>query len=376
MTPERPAFFEGQILAAADLTSAVDYGRAQVARHERYLHLWGIAEGLELTTTSKTDPTTGKNYVEVTLDNGVAVDGTGREIVVPGPYPLSTTDFSIANPSGLANTDYPILLHGIDNTAPAAPLATGACGAASQPTRMQEGFALTYAGPGADIGLDQQNVPTESAGPSPDPAHPWEILVGYVQWDPSISKFTGASITGRRYAGVMADTVAARSGTLALQSQPTATPGQPALVIGGDPPVLTFGLYKGGIDVDPRLTVTAEGDVTATGTIKGALSQGDIQVQSGTATDGVIIPLPPGITEDQVASGAVTLFLHLTPHTPQSTAPDSWYVPVECDVDSNRQLTCQVILGSPALLTSAVPQPGAADYLIVAAVGPANGATP
>ena len=28
MTPERPAFFEGQILAAADLTSAVDYGRA------------------------------------------------------------------------------------------------------------------------------------------------------------------------------------------------------------------------------------------------------------------------------------------------------------------------------------------------------------
>ena len=49
MTPERPAFFEGQILAAADLTSAVDYGRAEVARHERYLHDWGIAEGLELT---------------------------------------------------------------------------------------------------------------------------------------------------------------------------------------------------------------------------------------------------------------------------------------------------------------------------------------
>ena len=50
MTPERPAFFEGQILAAADLTSAVDYGRGQAARHERYLHDWGIAEGLELTT--------------------------------------------------------------------------------------------------------------------------------------------------------------------------------------------------------------------------------------------------------------------------------------------------------------------------------------
>ena len=256
----------------------------------------------------------------MTLDQGVAIDGTGREIVVPTPFPLSTTDFSIANPSGLANTDYPILLHGIDSTAPAAPLTTGACGGASQPTRTQEGFALTYGGPGADIGLDQQNVPDESAGPSPDPAHPWEILVGYVQWDPSISKFTGASITGRRYAGVMADTVAARSGTLALQSQPTATPGQPALVIGGDPPVLTFGLYKGGTDVDPRLTVTAQGDVTATGTIKGALTQGEIQVQSGSITDGLVIPLPQGITQDQVDRGAVILHLHLTPHTPQSAA--------------------------------------------------------
>ncbi len=372
MTPERPVFFEGQILAAADLTSAVDYGRAQVARHERYLHSWGIGEGLALTTTPKTD-ISGNNYVEVTLDQGVAIDGTGREIVVPGPVPLSTTDFSIANPSGLANTDYPILLHGIDSTAPAAPLATGACGSASQPTRTQEGFAFTYAGPGADIGLDQQNVPTESAGPSPDPAHPWEILVGYVQWDPSISKFTGASITGRRYAGVMADTVAARSGTLALQSQPIATPGQPALVIGGDPPVLTFGLYKGGTDVDPRLTVTAEGDVTATGTIKGALSQGDIQVQSGTATDGVIIPLPDGVTQDQVDRGAVILHLHLTLHTPQSATLGSWYGPVSCAVDDHRRLSCQVMIFS-ASNPGGNLQPGAADYLVVAAV--AGGTTP
>jgi len=373
MTPERPVFFEGQILAAADLTSAVDYGRAQVARHERYLHSWGIGEGLTLTTTHKTDPTTGKNYVEVTLDQGVAIDGTGREIVVPGPVPLSTTDFSIANPSGLANTDYPILLHGVDSTAPAAPLATGACGGASQPTRTQEGFAFTYAGPGADIGLDQQNVPDESAGPSPDPAHPWEILVGYVQWDPSISKFTGASITGRRYAGVMADTVAARSGTLALQSQPTATPGQPALVVGGDPPVLVFGVYKGGTDVDARLTVTAQGDVTATGTIKGALTQGNVRVQSGSITDGLIIPLPEGISQDQVDRGAVILHLHLTPHTPQSATLGTWYVPVSCAVDDHRRLSCQVMIGSGSTLGGNL-QPGIADYLVAATVG--GGTTP
>ena len=92
------------------------------------------------------------------------------------------------------------------------------------------------------------------------------------------------------------------------------------LVVGGDPPALTFGLYQGGSNVDPRLTVSAEGDVTATGTIKGALTQGEIRVQSGTVTHGLVIPLPDGVTQDQVDRGAVILHLHLTPHTPQSAA--------------------------------------------------------
>ena len=104
MAPERPVFFEGQILAAADLTSAVDYGRAEVARHERYLHDWGIAEGLEMTT--KPDAT-GK-YVDVTLGAGVAIDGTGREIVVPQPVPLNTAHFFTANgASPQAKANYP-----------------------------------------------------------------------------------------------------------------------------------------------------------------------------------------------------------------------------------------------------------------------------
>ena len=371
MTPERPAYFEGQILAAADLTSAVDYGRGQVARHERYLHSWGIAEGLELTANKDVTGT----FVNVTLGPGVAIDGTGREIIVPTPFTLSTQYFAAANPSAVKNTAYPILLHGLDSSVPAAALTTGACGGASQPTRTQEGFGLTYGAPGADLNLDQQKVPDESAGPSPDVTQHWEILVGHVQWDPSIGpsgQFTGADNTGRRYAGVMADTVAARGGTLTLQSQPTATPGQPALVIGGDPPVLTFGLYQGGTDVNALLTVTAQGDVTATGAVKGAITPGEILVQSGSITDGLIIPLPQGITQDQVDQGKVLVHLYLTPHTPQST-PATWYVPVDCSVDPGRQLTCQVIVGtSSSFPGTPQQQSGVADYLIMAVPSGAN----
>lgn len=370
MTPERPAFFEGQILAAADLTSAVDYGRGQAARHERYLHDWGIAEGLELTTA----PDSSGQYVDVTLNPGVAIDGTGREIIVPTSVLLSTAEFFIANgASPQAATNYPILLHGLDTSPPAAMLTTGACGPGGQPTRTEEGFGLTYGALGAELSLDGQQVPDVTAGPVPAAGQQWEVLVGFVQCDASGQHFTAATIAGRRYAGVKADTVSARSGTLALRSQPTATPGQPVLVVGGDPPALTFGLYQGGSGVASLLTVSAQGDVTASGSIRGLLAQGETRVQSGTVTDGLIIPLPQGITQDQVNRGAVILHLFLTPHTPQST-PATWYVPVDCSVDTSRRLSCQVLVGNSSSISgSAQQQPGAADYLIVATV--ASGAS-
>ena len=373
MAPERPAFFEGQILAAADLTSAVDYSRAEAARHDRYLHDWGIADGLELTSVAKTDPA-GK-YVEVTLQPGMAIDGTGREIVVPAAVRLSETDFFNANgASPQAGAPYPVLLHGRDTDAPAPPVTTGACGPASPPTRTQEAYEISFGGLGAELLLDEQPAPDVTAGPGPLAGRPWEILVGFVQWDVSNKRFTAADYAGRRYAGVKADSVAARGGTLALRAQPSPVPGQPALLVGGDPPALVFGLYQGGNTVDPRLTVSAQGDVTAAGTIKGALAQGEIRVQSGTVTDGLIIPLPPGITEDQVDRGAVILHLHLTPHTPQSVS-GTWYVPVECSLDANRKLTCQVMIGSGVTIPpNLVQKPGAADYLLVATV--ASGANP
>jgi len=369
MTPERPAFFEGQILAAADLTSAVDYGRGQAARHERYLHDWGIAEGLELTT----GPDSSGQYFNVTLNRGLAIDGTGREIIVPTSVLLSTAEFFIANgASPQAATNYPILLQGLDTSPAAAMLSTGACGPGGQATRTEDGFALTYGALGADLSLDGQQVPDLTAGPVPVTGQPWQVLVGFVQCDASGQHFTAATVAGRRYVGVKADTVSALSGTLALRSQPTATPGQPVLVVGGDPP-LTFGLYQGGSSVASLLTVSAQGDVTASGSIKGLLAQGETRIQSGTATDGLIIPLPAGISQDQIDNGNVTVHLFLTPHTPQST-PATWYVPVDCSVDTSRRLSCQVIVGASSSLTgTAQQQPGAADYLVVATV--ASGAS-
>ena len=71
---ERPQFFEGQYLGAADLAAAVDYARFQQARHRLGAHTWGIAVGLRL---CETDNVSGG--VDVTIEPGYAVDGFGQD---------------------------------------------------------------------------------------------------------------------------------------------------------------------------------------------------------------------------------------------------------------------------------------------------------
>ena len=86
---DRPRFYEGQYLAAADLTAAVDYTRTQRARMLLGAHRWGIALGLDLMEVP------GPNAsLDVVIQPGYAWDGFGRPIVVPEPAKLSTALFS------------------------------------------------------------------------------------------------------------------------------------------------------------------------------------------------------------------------------------------------------------------------------------------
>ena len=71
----RPTFYEGQILGSRDLHRSVEYARDQDARHERYLHTWRLAEGLELKEQNG----------EWFLTAGFAIDSAGAPIVVPQP---------------------------------------------------------------------------------------------------------------------------------------------------------------------------------------------------------------------------------------------------------------------------------------------------
>lgn len=94
---QRPQFFEGQYLGAADLQSLIVYFSELIERHQLGSHSWGIATGIEL--VYQTSP---QGDVEIYLTPGIATDGYGRSIVVAEPFPLDAGLFA-GQPAGLVN---------------------------------------------------------------------------------------------------------------------------------------------------------------------------------------------------------------------------------------------------------------------------------
>lgn len=384
---ERPIYSEGQVLGAADLNAGVEHARGRAARHERYLHTWGIAWGLELTPKEKSTEVGGQTvkYVEVTLAPGVAIDGRGREIVVAEKKRLSEDDFDQLNVTVQdADALYPVYLRGLEQTAQASPFAAGDCSSA-QPTRTVEGYEVDFGTPDLGLDLDAQGQSEVSDGPGGGGEEDaWLVLLGFVKWDKTNKKFTAVEATstglGPRYAGVLADVVAARNGKLLLRTRAANRSDKPALVIdeeeGGS---LKFGLLNASGVVTPVLTVSASGDVTAAGKIQGAFDPGSVYVQTGVASDGMLVPLPPGVKADQVGPGKAALHVQVTPRLSGQTPPDNvntWGIfPLECSVDADRRVRCLVRwirLNAPV---SKVDVSGTCDYSVTVSVPATEGGT-
>ncbi|GAB3451473.1 hypothetical protein [Actinophytocola sediminis] len=369
--PMRPTFQEGQVLAAADLAATVAHARGVAARHARYLHDWGIAEGLGLVTENRTDPLTNARVVEVRVSAGLAIDGTGRELVVPAPVVLSESEFEAVNGADLPTVDpYPVFLASADRAAPVTGLAS--CGNSTGPARVAESYQILFGRRGDELLVADQQPPGVGTPPA-DPPVRWLVLLGFVQW--SDGHFTGvaprARGVGPRYAGVRADIVAARSDTLELRSLTEVQEGKPALVLSGeDPPRLIFGLYQGTGTVSPLMTVAANGNLTIAGSFSGRISAGSVLAASGTATDGMVLPLPAGVAPEEVADGRVALHVHLTPRIPPSATGSELHVPVEATVDEQRRVRCRLRVYDPIIQPpSVVDRPGAVDFLVLATVG-------
>ncbi|BDV31540.1 hypothetical protein [Microbacterium terricola] len=74
---ERPQYFAGQVLTAADLTAEQDLDIGLRRLHHRMLHGWGIASGLTVTGA--------RGATVVAVGAGYALDAGGRELVLADP---------------------------------------------------------------------------------------------------------------------------------------------------------------------------------------------------------------------------------------------------------------------------------------------------
>jgi hypothetical protein len=114
---ERPAFFAGQRLTAADLTAAQAFHRELRWLHNRGLHTWGIAFGLAVVGE--------RGEGAVTVVPGYAVDCQGRDIVVDDELVVPVP--SVAGSAGVPATWYLTVSYQDDTDQPILQNGEGVC---------------------------------------------------------------------------------------------------------------------------------------------------------------------------------------------------------------------------------------------------------
>jgi hypothetical protein len=269
----------------------------------------------------------------------------------------------------------------------------GGCGA-TKGGRTQEAPKLDFRRVTSLIDWDTKQLPPDvRVGPDDTMTQDRPVFLGVATWDgKTFTKFdkddalVGMTAYRRRYLGVRADSMESIGGRLALRTAPAGTAAAPLIQVDpNDDNPLTFGLDDGKGSLKPLLQVNRKGDLTVTGKLAGAadIKKGEFYVESGRISDGLRVPLPPGIDDPQVASGAVTLHIQITPRPEASrqpvegdfspplaasTADDVIPRVIEATVDENRRVSCLIRWLSTKDLTKSAYLPGVCDYLILAAI--------
>ena len=349
----RPRFAEGQILAASDLLGLSAYPRGREERHNRFVHRWGIVSGLDL-VAEDAETSDGIPYKKVSVSPGLAIDGEGREVLVTQAAPLVSDRMKQQLGSALKDDEsYPVFIASQYRDGTSGAGAIGPCGSGASAAAIEEGFEISFGLPGDET--FEQSPSDIAAEPSADiGGQPWKILVGFVTWSKIAGEFadidSDETSRHRKFAGINAAVVAGDGSSVGLQPKPALQSGDAVFSVrqDDDGPTLIFGTYKSATEIEPLLEVNAKGDVVAKGSLTGKRTGNSVQVQSGLASDGMILPLPPGVTEEQVAAeDGPAVHIQVTPEIDPAGSPDPTRVfgtqVVECRVDEERRLHCRIL---------------------------------
>jgi hypothetical protein len=133
-TIDRIRYYDGEYLRAFDLSDEQTYHMEMRRRINRYLHQYGIAQGLTLSGVTQAGVT------QVSILPGMAIDAYGREIYVFAPYTLGNNDITANRISQAGTYDVWLRYRKMPGTPPSS--GYGNCNQANQYTRWVESFSV------------------------------------------------------------------------------------------------------------------------------------------------------------------------------------------------------------------------------------------
>ena len=271
-------YFEKQFLRTQDFVDEQAYHVAMRRRHNIAQHVWGIVRGLEIIVSDDG---------AISVQPGLAVDGFGRELVLPRAQGLRAEAF---DDSGSDTLDVWLAYSRLSpDAAPAGWVGCGPPGANAF-YRWQEVPVIRLERPNASYPDRRrpQAVPdgdlsfSAARTPPDDPREDWPVFLGQITRDRTDPKKTVFSADGsdRPYAGLVGEAIHAPSGktTVQIGSEKKQDDNRFAVTI---PEAETA------TDRGPRLAIDKHGDLTLRGdaTVYGDLTMagGALEFEPGTA---------------------------------------------------------------------------------------------
>jgi hypothetical protein len=269
----RVQYFDEQFLRLADLVDEQAYHLLMRRRHNLGGHTWGIVAGLMVESDRDGN---------LVVQPGMAVDGYGRELILPYPYSLPPRAFAEKGSNELEV--WLVYTRQPADSLPAgyAPCRPGETGPAGRLLEMGQielraSERDLFIDPTVDLPARRQppGVPAEDLravpAPNDDLTRPWPVYLGLVRRVEGDPVTYTVDLQGRPYAGLVGEMVRAPSGRAWVQ-------------IGAEREGDTrrFAVFVPGSDADieypPRLAIHDNGEVTICGD---TTLYGDLTVDGG-----------------------------------------------------------------------------------------------
>jgi hypothetical protein len=220
MSISRVNYFDRQFLRPQDFSDEQAYHLALHRWHNIAAHIWGILYGLELVK----DPAGN-----LAVQPGLAVDGYGRELVLPYPHTISSKAF---DEKGSERLEVWLKYARLESDFASGSFA--GCGVEQGPaTRSQEYAEVVLQAPDPNLFVESTlNLPERRQPPGvppndllfpptrlpPDePAKSWPVYLGMLRRMPGTPPTITIDLSGRPYAGLVGEMVRAPSGRAWMQ---------------------------------------------------------------------------------------------------------------------------------------------------------------